>query len=322
MIYDNLIIIKGGAYVDIKKALRQWIQLYYSQLDHDFSCQCYPYGHGHHIIIVDSRLDNELFFYLVNYINYPENIAYNVDIEGFTAGKDHQQLKGKRLLVYISPTDTEHDNVFVVTFEQENFKVDFGGKITRIQDAKRYQYPTISLVDQPEIIIKPKQITTKARQMGSRTWHPGKRWNFLVVFVIMAMVINMGIEIVAPEKVTKWSLITGTGVGLWFYMDYKMLQIQRYYLYNLIIAIVYLVFHVLLRAYHQGNMIQSGDLSPLCILLIQLPTRLVIKSIIGREPVIEKPAPSIWDGIYMAILFIGLVLIPIYVQGIWRASLH
>lgn len=319
--YDNLMIIKGGAYVNIKKALRQWIQLYSSQLDPDFSCQCYPYGHGHHIIVVDSRLDNELFFYLVNYIHYPENLAYDVEIEGFTTGKDHLLLKGKRLLVYVSPTDAEHDNVYVVTSEQEHFKVDFGGKITRIQDAKRYEYPTITLLKQPEIILRPKNVSAKVKQSGGWGIHPRQRWNIVVLFVIMAMIINLGVKIVAPEKVTEWSFITGMGVGLWFYMDYKMLQSQRYYGYNLIIAIIYVLFHIQLRSYQQIYMVYSGDLSPLSILLIQRPARLIFKAILGREPVIEKPPPSVWDGVYMVILFIGLALIPIYLQEIWKTGI-
>lgn len=141
MINENLIIIKGGEYNDIKKALKQWVDLYSSDLQNGLTFQLYKNGHGNHIIQADKRLDNERFYYLINYLNYPEEIEYNIDIEGFTIGKEDNQLQGKILLVYISPTDKEYDNVYVTTSENKNFKIDFGGKITETSENRGLNYP-------------------------------------------------------------------------------------------------------------------------------------------------------------------------------------
>lgn len=138
---DNLVIIKGGAYNDVKKALKQWIDMYSRDLENGMTFKLYKNGKGNHIIQADKNLDNERFYYLINYLKYPVGIVYNVDIKGFTFGKDCNQLKGKDLLVYISPTDDEFDNVFVTTSDNENLKIDFGGKIIEISDDRIYNHP-------------------------------------------------------------------------------------------------------------------------------------------------------------------------------------
>lgn len=71
----NFIIIEGGAFVDIKKALRQWIDLYSESIDKECSLELYNNGFGKHIVKVDNRIDNERFCYLLNYLKYPENIT-------------------------------------------------------------------------------------------------------------------------------------------------------------------------------------------------------------------------------------------------------
>lgn len=80
MLQNNLILINGGAYTEVKKALKKWIDLYSDQLENDLDFQLYKNGNGNHVIKVDDKLNNESFFYLVNYLNYPEGIDYKVDI--------------------------------------------------------------------------------------------------------------------------------------------------------------------------------------------------------------------------------------------------
>jgi hypothetical protein len=61
----NTLFIKGGAYADIKKALRQWIDSYASQLEPGFIFKIYKNGRGSHVIQADERLDNILFYWLI-----------------------------------------------------------------------------------------------------------------------------------------------------------------------------------------------------------------------------------------------------------------
>ena len=154
---NNLIITEGGTSNDVKKALRQWIGLYADKLPDDVSFKVSTSQLGTHLIQADERLENDLFYFLINYLDCPKGIKYTVNIKGFTTGKKNDLLKGKKLLIYISPTDKEGDNVFVVTSDNENFKVSFDGKVTKIEGNAIFEPPMGLTFENPEIVKRDKQ---------------------------------------------------------------------------------------------------------------------------------------------------------------------
>lgn len=309
MTTENLIVINGGAYNDIKKALRQWINLYSKDLQDDLTFQIFKNGRGNHIIQADKRLDNERFFYLVNYLNYPENIEYKIDIEGYTKGKDKNQLRDKDLLVYISPTDREYDNVFVTTSDNENFKVDFGGKLTETRDKRIFKSPTYYLLENPETLKNNrKEIQQKDEKINDS--RIDKRFKILAIIVVSLTLIGIIINQIDPVIFRKFSFFLGLGIGVWFFSDYKMLQSDRHYLYSLGIAIGYFLFILTKNGEFNKNVLDFGALYPLTLLVVQKPTRLIYIAILNREPVIDKPPPTFWDGIYMIVLFFGFGVLP------------
>ncbi|MGQ3677993.1 hypothetical protein [Tenacibaculum discolor] len=306
---ENLIIISGGAYNDIKKALRQWINLYSKDLQDDFTFQIFKNGRGNHIIQADKRLDNEQFFYLVNYLNYPENIEYKIDVEGYTKGKDKHQLRDKDLLVYISQTDREYDNVFVTTSDNENFKVDFGGKITETRDKRIFKYPTDLLLENPETLKNNrKEIQQKDEKINENGID--KRFKILALIVVSLTLIGIIINQIDSVIFLKFSFFLGLGIGIWFFSDYKMLQSDRHYLYSLGIAIGYFLLILTKNGEFNKNVLDYGALYPLTLLVIQKPTRLIYKALLNREPIIDRPPPTFWDGVYMIVLFLGFGVLP------------
>lgn len=309
MINENLIIIKGGEYNDIKKALKQWVDLYSSDLQNGLTFQLYKNGHGNHIIQADKRLDNERFYYLINYLNYPEEIEYNIDIEGFTIGKEDNQLQGKILLVYISPTDKEYDNVYVTTSENKNFKIYFGGKITETSENRGLNYPIdFKLGNSETITVNRKEITQKEKKTSETRLN--KRFKVLALITVSLVLIGIFINQFDPQAFRKFSLILGLGIGAWFFTDYKALQSDKLYIYCLGIAIGYLLFILKLNDEFNKSILNYGALYPLTLLLVQKPTRLIYKAILKREPVVDRPPPTFWDGIYMIILFFGFGILP------------
>ncbi|MPR36154.1 hypothetical protein [Salmonirosea aquatica] len=309
MTTDNLIIIKGGAYNDIKKALRQWIDLYSKDLQDDLTFQIFKNGRGNHIIQADKKLDNDRFFYLVNYLNYPEDIKYKIEIEGYTTGKDNNQLKGKDLLVFISLTDKEYDNVLVTTSENENFKVDFGGKITETRDKRIFNYPTDLILKYPETInINRKEIEHKEEKINEISIH--KRFKILAIIAVSLTLIGIIINQIDPQIFRKFSFFLGMGIGVWFFLDYKMLQSDRHYLCSFGIAIGYFLFILTNNGEFNKSVLDYGALYPLTLLLVQKPARLIYKATLNREPVVDRPPPTFWDGVYMIILFFGFGVLP------------
>lgn len=313
MITENLIIIKGGAYNDIKKALRQWIDLYSRDLEDDLTFQIFKNGRGNHIIRADKRLDNERFFYLVNYLNYPEEIEYTINIEGYTKGKDKNQLKDKDLLLYISPTDKEYDNVFVTTSENENFKIDFGGKITETSDRRLFDYPTNLILEYPEIIkINRKEIEHKEEKINEKSID--ERFKIIATIGVSLTLIGIIINQTDPQIFRNFSFFLGMGIGVWFFSDYKMLQSNRHYLYSLGIAVAYLLFIIINNGDFSKSVLDYGALYPLTLLIIQKPARLIFKTSLNREPVVDRPPPTFWDGVYMIILFLGFGVLPFIIM--------
>jgi hypothetical protein len=314
---ENLIIIKGGAYNDIKKALRQWIELYSKELEEGLTFQLFKNGRGNHIIKVDDRIDNERFYYLINYLNYPEGIDYKIDIKGFTLGKENNKLRGKKLLVYNSLSDKEYDNVFVTTSENENFKVDFGGKITETRERRIFIIPTAINMEYPETIkINRKKIALKKDKLNVTSLE--KRFKIFSLIAFGLLIIGIIINQFDTEIFIKYSFFLGTGTGVWFFADYKMLQSDKLYLYSLGIAIGYLIFIVIFIGEFNKEILAHGALYPITFLIIQKPTRLLYKAIFNREPVVDRPPPTFWDIVYIMILYMALLILPYIIMDVFN----
>lgn len=312
MTIDNLIIINGGAYSDIKKALQQWIDLYSDNLQKNLTFELYKHGRGHHIIKADDNLDNERFFYLVNYLNYPKGIDYKIDIEGLTTGTEQKELQNKKILVYIPTNDTEGDNVFVVTSDNETFKIDFGGKIVKVNGNKTYSVPDMSQLLNPEIIRPYKRQVTVDKKENVKD-NLEKRFRTISFITLCLIIISLLTLLYDNHMFFKTTFFLGIGLGVWFLSDYKMLQVDKYYTYCLFIAIAFLCYGILIKVqFSDGviNLLDLGSVYSLSLLIVQKPLRLIYKKIFKREPVVEKPAPTFWDFIYMLLLFLALIALP------------
>jgi len=317
---DNLIIIKGGSYDDIKKALRQWIVLYSDDLGTDVIFELYKNGRGNHIILADNSLDNVRFNYLVNYLFYPEDIEYKIDIEGFTTAHDLEtypkEILNKKIQICISDKDKAADNVIVVSEDGQTFKIDFGGKVTKINDFKTFRYPIIDFkqLPNPEIIKLNIKDVAQKRQESSKGAIK-KRFKVISSIALGLILISNLIIYIDIQVFFKITFFLGLGLGTWFFSDYKMLQIDRYYTYSFIISLVYFGYGYILKSQYSYlvDFNDLGSLFPISILIVQKPLRFIFKQILNREPVIEKPIPTFWDGVYTLILFFSFALLPLII---------
>ena len=313
---ENIIKIKGGSYTDVKKALRQWINLYSDNLDKSLIFELYKNGQGNHLIKADDRLDNENFFFLVNYLKYPENIDYKINIEGYTAGKDYKEFQNQNILVYIAQNDKDYDTVNVVTEGNKIYKVDFGGKIKEISDNIYYSSLNIADLSNPETLKVNKSIKKDKDQEAIES--PAKVEKRFKIISIIALIIIAGTFLIFSndrDLFVKITFFTGMGIGAWFFGDYKMLQIDKFYIFCLFIAGLFLGYGVLLKNTILDNveLIDLGSLFAVSFLIIQKPVRLLYKQIFKREPEIVNQGDSsakFWDIAYTIILFLSLVIIP------------
>jgi len=306
---NNFIIVEGGAGDDVKKALRQWIDFYADKLPDGFSFKVSTNQTGTHFIQVDERLGNDLFYFLANYLDCPKGIKYNVNIKGFTTGRSNDVLKGKELLVYISPTDREGDNVFVVTSESENYKISFGGKIKKVEDSITFEPPMKLEFDNSEIITYDKQ--KEERKKNSKTLASvGKR--FKIVLIILGVLFTLAhfILFVLGDKETfqKSIVVLGGGVWLWFFADYEMLRYNKFYLRCLGIAVLYAIYAGVVGVYCKNIAIYIVILQALVFLILQKPLRKIYMVLLKKEPKMDRFG-TFEDFCYTIVLFFGSILL-------------
>jgi hypothetical protein len=315
---NNNIIIKGGTYLQIKKALEQWIELYIEHLKDKTKFKLFKVGSNEYRIKVDERLDNERFFFLINYLKYPEGIKYNVDVVGYTIGKDKNIFEANNLLVYIPENDDEYDNVYVVMEDNSTYKVDFNWSITEVEGQRSYSPPKITELFNPEIIkvdLNKKEKTNKINKENSID----KRYRIISIIAASVFVLGIFFPYFDEELLENFTCFYGFGLCIWFFMDYEMLQINKYFNMSFIISILFLFVIVMVNNkinVIETNLLLMAALSPISFLSIQKITRLLFIQIFKREPIPEKPSPSIADFIYTMILLFGFLLVPMFLMDI------
>lgn len=316
MTTDNLVIINGGLYNDIKRALKQWIDLYSDNLQDNLSFEFYKHGLGNYIIKVDKKLDNERFYYLINYLNYPEGIDYKIDIEGFTTVKGQKELENKQILVYIPANDKEGDNVYAVTSDNETFKIDFGGKVIRVRDNKSYRVPDIRRLSDPEIFRVNKSRVADIKEEISK-FNLEKRFRIISLIALGLLIVSLLTILINSHTFFKANFFVGLGLGVWFFGDYKMLQVDKYYFYCFLIAITFFGYGLFIKKQFSNSTLKLTDLGslyPISLLIVQKPLRLIYKLFLKREPVVDRPPPTFWDFVYSILLFLAFAVLPFVIM--------
>jgi hypothetical protein len=315
---NNLILINGGAYTEIKKALKKWIDLYSNQIENDLDFKLYKNGNGNHVIKVDDKLNNESFFYLVNYLKYPEGIDYKIDIEGYTTG-ENGLLKSKKILVFISPNDNEYDNVYVTTDENKNYKVDFGGRITLSDEKKLYKIPPKLNLNNPEILKVPKSIKNKDKENEEKV---KKRFKILLISTIFISTSSLIVKFILNdnELFLQLTFLLGLGIWSWLFSDYKMLRIKKIYFKCIILSLFFLIYEMIILNIYNVKINNQSDLlimNPLTFLILQRPIRKLYIILFNREPEIDNKS-EITDIVYTTLLFFSSIILPVIIGNFFK----
>jgi hypothetical protein len=313
---DQIILIHGGAYADVKEALTQWVALYAEALGPDYRIELYKHDRGQHLIRVDARVDNERFFYLVNYLYFPEGIHYKVVVEGYTTWRDME------VVVFIPKEERQPDSVYVMTAQKETYKIDFGGKVTKVASLIEFSPPDFdpSLMPPPEIIhplpeaMHNSPERTQAPPAGPHgsplRAQPPRRF-LLFLPIILALFLLSFLFVGDSTRFLKINGGIGIAVAFWLFLDYKLLQEREHYMMSVALAVVIMIygFWLAFRFSPPGKpmFFAGGTLAPFIFLALQYPARFTFKVLLKREPVVDRPAPSVADFFYMAVLWMGVL---------------
>ena len=312
---DNFILIEGGSYEKVKKALRKWIEMYSKDLDTKVTLCLSRNEKKGYIIQVDKELDNDRFYYLVNYLKYPIDIDYDIDVIGYTKGKQNNQLKNKDLQVYIDENYRNGDNVNVTTQDNEGYKIDFGGNITRIHDNVEFKKRSIPKLTDPEILKN--KINKIQRNKDSKT---NKRFRVIgsiigMFYVLLILILYLNWQTAFFVK-SLWFL--NIGVALWFFTDYELLRDNVKYLLSIIIAISIIPYSLLIISEFGIDSFytsKSSSLHALVLLIIQWPLRRIFLKVFKVEPEVDRTG-NVQNFTYTFILAIGMMIIPFIIEDL------
>jgi hypothetical protein len=312
----SYITIEGATPMQVNKALKNWIKLYTKSLPKNFSINIYKVDTKKHVIVPNPQLENERFNFLVNYLNYPEDIQYKVQVHGYTVISDTKIYPKDKLNyeieIFIPEDDHDYDNVYAVTQYNDVFKVDFGGKTTRVSIKKEFKKPDISFSNLPileAIKIEEPDLTKIDKSQNISIL---KRIKIISIIIFLLFLLSF-IKVGDSKTFLLINAAIAFGIWGWFSWDYKMLQRTNFYLISLAIAFIVLLYGMFLGQKiisGYSGFIRVGVALPIFFLLLQLPTRLLFKAIMKREPVVDKPAPSFADFIYIFFLFITSLIVP------------
>lgn len=315
---DNFIVISDFKKDEISQILKQWIALYKDQLKTDFDFEVYKKDSDSYIVLPSTKLDFDLFNFLINYLIYPENFDENTKVVGYSFNNSHEDIPkaflDKDFFVYVPDNDTDGDNVYAVTTDNSHLKIDFGGDITSISKAVDYISPNIdfSLLCKSDIIRTNSDDIERIIIDTSNT-KIKKRYNILSTATLILILLTPLLALKDSHTFSVGLFALGYAIGFWFYSDYKMLRINQFYFKSLLVASLWGLFGYLTTVtlkLEYNLFIYVGLISPLWFLIIQRPLRFLFKRILKREPKIGNHDVEGGDKIYSLILFLSLFVLP------------
>lgn len=312
MSIENTIIVRGGAYRDVKRALQTWINLSADYLLKDICFEMYRNGRGNHVIRTDSRLPNLQFFYLVNYLTYPMNIEYKAQVRGYMQGEENRDWPAVKLMVYISAKDTEYDNVFLVNEENNNYKVPFalGEEVEEVSDATTYSMPVLSELIQPDVLSIQSEEIRKLEELEPIEDSSKKLKRAVFVFLAVCCFHFLFAFLIKDTDV--FALITFAtfiGPGFWFGLNHEMLRYEAIFNRCFSLAIGVFLYGYLLYLGARPmipNYLYIWSLYPLTFLLIQWPLRRLYLKFFKREPRLDRTG-KVGDVLYSIILYSSFI---------------
>lgn len=327
--FQHYIVVPDSDIKTVEGLLNQWIKLYNPSVHHDVDFDLYKTKEGEVLVVVDDRLDNQRFSYLLNYLAYPHGCPENKKVYGYdkVLGQDwHSWVHvGKIVQLYIHPDDEDYLNVHLIAPDNTNYRLDFfvNEEQTERCTAISYDRNYIDPVHVPKRRQKVKTIQMKfdpefqVDDFGD-LFDSRKVLRRLTGLVLICFLLS--ILFLVDEQV---GTVAGVLVplGFWGYVsfEHRLFQTAKNYLWVFSLALGIFIFGFFVMDIALAQKIPDIHLvffgTPLIGVLIQLPLRLIFIKIFRREPNTSDSNGG-WDGLYSAILSAAPILISFYLLSV------
>jgi len=126
---EKLIVVKGPSKEKMELVLTKFCEMY-NRSGPITPLKYYNKDSTTYFITFPQDIEFDLFCYLVNFIKYPNDVKYTIDVIGWTTvgrvdGWNTNQLDGQHVVVFLDPADNEYDNVMLTTADNVGFKIGF-----------------------------------------------------------------------------------------------------------------------------------------------------------------------------------------------------
>jgi len=174
----NQITVKNANQSTLKKVLIQLADMYIHTSFVD-KILVYSISSNHYQLEFPNQPDFMHFQFFVNYLKYPENLdsqIYNPEVFGIWKTtekiKGINALSGELIGSYISSTDTEYDNVHLITKSGMAYQYGFDGKIKALKK-QEYAYQSITKTYKKQTLVMEISPSDEARKRLEKPW-----WKF------------------------------------------------------------------------------------------------------------------------------------------------
>jgi hypothetical protein len=224
---EKYIIIQNCTRDELKTILNDWLIMYVDRLKSKMVFEIAQIKSHIFILEINKSINDTYFFFLVNYLAYPIGFKKTFEVEGYTIAAKHKTLLNKKIYVFNNLEDTEYDNVWITTEENETYKFDFDGKLKKTDLDKKYKALDISdsLVIYEQIIINKKELLDEAKRRKDEKSNRSlkKRFKIISIALFISMPLAFLLAIITPMFwLMIWTVLSPVIIMGWFIMDYKI----------------------------------------------------------------------------------------------------
>nr|WP_199158684.1 hypothetical protein [Pedobacter sp. ASV2] len=126
---DKLVLVENISNLEVDSILIGFCNLY-NKDSFQARPRLYKLKEDEFAITFPFDIDFEIYCYFINYVHYPMGFDRSFDVIGWTTTKNGQlwitdKTVNKKVMLFIPPDDTEHDNVFLTTSDNIGYKLGF-----------------------------------------------------------------------------------------------------------------------------------------------------------------------------------------------------
>lgn len=307
---QGVIFIEGGKYSDVKRALKKWIDLYSDALNTGLIFRLFQVD-SLTVIELSQDIDNERFNYLVNYLTYPEDIDYQVVVNGYIEIDDKrmfpEQLLNEVVQIFIPENDTEFDLVYAVVQSGKTFRIDFGGKAEVVTSKRDFSIPKTSYQDYPSEIIGVDKKKVEQKKSKGKLQRFDRRFYIIATIYLLAIMIG-GYFTFGSQNFITVVKIASFGLFFWTVMEHDFLRFDGIYIKLFGIALFLAIMGHFTAIEYPNNIWMKTTRMSLCFLILYQILRYSYKFLYKREPAFDKHSEFFADKVYSIILGFGSII--------------